>query len=332
MDAQSPYQKQIDSWNRAAEHSRRIAGFVRKMAAWIRGDEPPPDGMKRADVFKRVSSPGGTSWAGWEWTKRGCLVSFGEFQSRVAECNAAFRQRLDSIMAMTEEGRRMRGPFDPCFDRPPPKPFQSMIDRMRDVLEAINEYQAALVEESLAWDELEKVAQAASETLPLDEIEAAQARIAAEEREAQAEAAPAVRIEGAVNVAGIYGLYENAAIIAANTTVLAKKKKDREKVGMECGKDTPHSANPETVKALARVDARLKADKDAGRKPNLAHACRKVCDGFDLAGKRRFPPLTHVNSNQRIKPDSLERMWRERHPKSTADGETADLADATDRA
>lgn len=297
MDKESPYRRQIDDWNRAARHSRRIAGFVREIGAWICGDELPPYGLTRTDVFVR-----GLSWSGWEWVKRGYHVSYADFEERRAESNVAFRKTIMDIMSLSEKGRTARFSSDANDGTTPANPFRGMIDGMTRVLESISEYQNVLVEESNAWRHLDKVLEDAQDTISNDEIEAAHARLADEQRPTQ----EAARVSAALSK-----LDDTTQAIRADTQVtraiVTRKANEATERGRKNGKKGAKAREPnkDVENALRKVHDLVKN----GLK--IIDACRKVV-GWKHDGTMSSPVYTL--SGKEMKPVNLARRYRMKNP------------------
>ncbi len=171
-----------EAWRLHADLSKERAAIVRKVAGWVRGDEPPPDGATRADALER-----GPAWSGWDWSRRGVDVS-------PAFWNAEREAAADAFVALTVVVAKEAGKVSDAFHAEErlaalrgevlttPREWTSpLLEILRPAREAAEAALAALNEEEAAWREWEAVYHSARRTLPLAEIEAARARLEAEE-------------------------------------------------------------------------------------------------------------------------------------------------------
>ena len=193
-----------EAWRLHADLSKERAAIVRKVAGWVRGDEPPPDGATRADALER-----GPAWSGWDWSRRGVDVSPAFWN---AEREAAADARLSFLRVALDCERQAANHAEidaraGWGDSGCAGPWRDLAARYRAVLALVEEIAGG--EEGAAWREWEAACKEARRTLPLAEIEAARARL---EAEAAAKVQP-VRVE----VAGLAAVVENtgAAALAA---------------------------------------------------------------------------------------------------------------------
>lgn len=172
-----------EAWRRHADLSRRRAAIVRKVAVMMRGTEPLPDGLTRAALVVC-----GTAWRGFEWVRRGVEVSPAVWE---VERNSA----ADKLAFYAGEVARETGKVSDAFHAadalaalrgesltPPAEWTSPAIERLRPIRDAVAGTLDALNEEGEAWRDFEAAYLEALEAVPVEEIEAARARLAAEDK------------------------------------------------------------------------------------------------------------------------------------------------------
>lgn len=199
-----------EAWRRHADLSRKRAAIVRKVAVMMRGTEPLPDGLTRAALVVC-----GTAWRGFEWVRRGVEVSPAVWE---VERNAA----ADKLAFYAGEVAREAGKVSDAFHAadvlaalrgesltPPAEWTSPALERLRPIRDAVAGTLDSLNEEGEAWRDFEAAYLEALEAVPVEEIEAARARLAAEN-------APSVRVEfvNPVQVEGVRAVVENTAAAA----------------------------------------------------------------------------------------------------------------------
>lgn len=171
-----------EAWRRHADLSRTRAAIVRKVAVMMRGTEPLPDGLTRAALVVC-----GTAWRGFEWVRRGVEVSPAVWK---VERNAA----ADKLALYAGEVAREAGKVSDAFHAadalaalrgesltPPAEWTSPALERLRPIRDAVAGTLDALNEEGEAWRDFEAAYLEAVEAVPVKEIEAARARLAAED-------------------------------------------------------------------------------------------------------------------------------------------------------
>ena len=202
-----------EAWRRHADLSRKRAAIVRKVAGMMRGTEPLPDGLTRAALVVC-----GTAWRGFEWVRQGVEVSPAVWE---VERNSA----ADKLALYAGEVARETGKVSDAFHAadalaalrgesltPPAEWTSPAIERLRPIRDAVAGTLDALNEEGEAWRDFEAAYLEALEAVPVEEIEAARARLAAED--AAATAPLRVEVSGPVEVEGVRAVAENAAAAA----------------------------------------------------------------------------------------------------------------------
>lgn len=176
-----------EAWRLHADLSRERAAIVRKVAGMIRGTEPLPDGLTRAALVVC-----GTAWRGFEWTVE---VSPALWES---ERNAAAAALASRSVEVAREAGKVSDAFHAADAlaalrgeslTPPAEWTSPALERLRPIRDAVAGCLDALNEEGEAWRDFEAAYLEARETVPVEEIEAARARLAAEDAAAAALAA-----------------------------------------------------------------------------------------------------------------------------------------------
>lgn len=243
-----------EAWRRHADLSRRRAAIVRKVAVMMRGTEPLPDGLTRAALVVC-----GTAWRGFEWVRRGVEVSPAVWE---VERNSA----ADKLAFYAGEVARETGKVSDAFHAadalaalrgesltPPAEWTSPAIERLRPIRDAVAGTLDALNEEGEAWRDFEAAYLEALEAVPVEEIEAARARLAAED--AAATAPLRVEVSGPVEVEGVRAVAENAAAAALAAKQGAQEaRRTREAVEQQ---GAAVSALIEEQKAAAAADAAI---------------------------------------------------------------------------
>lgn len=202
-----------EAWRLHADLSRKRAAIVRKVAGMMRGTEPLLDGLTRAALVVC-----GTAWRGFEWVRRGVEVSPAVWE---VERNAA----ADKLVFYAGEVAREAGKVSDAFHAadalaalrgesltPPAEWTSPALERLRPIRDAVAGTLDALNEEGEAWRDFEAAYLEALEAVPVEEIEAARARLAAED--AAATAPLRVAVSGPVEVEGVRAVVENTAAAA----------------------------------------------------------------------------------------------------------------------
>lgn len=202
-----------EAWRLHADLSRKRAAIVRKVAGMMRGSEPLPDGLTRAALVVC-----GTAWRGFDWTRRGVEVSPAVWES---ERNAATAALASRSVEVAREAGKVSDAFHAADAlaalrgeslTPPAEWTSPALERLRPIRDAVAGCLDALNEEGEAWRDFEAAYLDAREAVPVEEIEAARARLAAED--AAATAPLRVAVSGPVEVEGVRAVAENAAAAA----------------------------------------------------------------------------------------------------------------------
>lgn len=144
---------------------RERAEIVRKVARWIHGSEPLPDGVTQADVVLR-----GVAWDGWEWSLRGIDVSRATADEELENEFVNAEKEAETLRRVEKEAGELIA-WAACNGT---SPRDNPVTAAR---EAAEEYFAALNDEDGAWCELAAAEKNARATLPVSELAAAKARL-----------------------------------------------------------------------------------------------------------------------------------------------------------
>ena len=172
-----------EAWRLPADLSRKRAAIVRKVAGMMRGTEPLPDGLTRAALVVC-----GLAWRGFEWVRRGVEVSRSVWESEMAGAERSQavllreRQRQRERAARVVEGWEIAAAVSGAVlgNRPRLAEEEFCDKQIEQVLASVKGCLDALNEEGEAWRDFEAAYLEALEAVPVEEIEAARARLAAE--------------------------------------------------------------------------------------------------------------------------------------------------------
>lgn len=186
-----------EAWRLHADLSRKRAAIVRKVAGMMRETEPLPDGLTRAALVVC-----GTAWRGFEWTRRGVEVSPAVWES---ERNAAAAALASRSVEVAREAGKVSDAFHAADAlaalrgeslTPPAEWTSPALERLRPIRDAVAGCLDALNEEGEAWRDFEAAYMEAREAVPVEEIESARARLAAEAVEQQDAAEIGAKVGG----------------------------------------------------------------------------------------------------------------------------------------
>ena len=173
-----------EAWRRHADLSRKRAAIVRKVAGMMRGTEPLPDGLTRAALVVC-----GTAWRGFEWTRRGGEVSPAVWESEMAGAERTQAVLLRELAKQRERAARVVKGWEIAAavsgavlgNRPGLAEEEFCDKQIEQVLASVAGCLDALNEEGEAWRDFEAAYLEAREAVPVEEIEAARSRLAAED-------------------------------------------------------------------------------------------------------------------------------------------------------
>lgn len=295
-------ESEIENWTAKAEawrrHSRRRAAIVRKVAGMMLGTEPLPDGLTRAALVVC-----GTAWRGFEWVRRGVDVSPAVWE---VERNAA----ADKLAFYAGEVAREAGKVSDAFHAadalaalrgesltPPAEWTSPALERLRQIRDAVAGTLDALNEEGEAWRDFEAAYMESREAVPVEEIEAARARLEAEE-------AAKARLDGSGALdaleglrAELRGVAEGVANLAADKRKTSKARRDAGRMGGE--ESARQRADGERKRILAAALQLMRRETAAGK--SIKQAARDAM--------RKGKPLLKSNGEPLCE-DSLVRYFK----------------------